>query len=394
MGVRAQFGFSASRRVCLLVACALFAVAAALDHTHVNNLSSKDICATTSYFTNLPPIIGTGHSNFVNRRIAAHNSDVDEYASVYEVHVEVWVLGDGQDCDTATGKHNTIIINTDVSITLQDSSDGGVDVFDVGTNNQIGSKSFTVYNAPSFVAKPTNQGMPDRVRIATLQDVQNPNLDITKVGLSSDSIVELVDGWIKGSDGNYATGTDDDQGFNTHLGIVDNSLPAGFTEDGYDAIPLTADPGQGLQKRSEGDEDLVVPDLQKRAGFTIPNNAQIATIKQLIGMWTDPGLDESTKQKTLLTLGNFRIDQQLNGPVVRNGVKYLQLAVQSGKDLYAAVLVPVGQNSGRIINVSAGGIRKALYQSLQDHTLRAFTPSPKKSWSWVLVVGLSLLLIL
>ena len=60
--------------------------------------------------------------------------------------------------------------------------------------------------APSFVAKPTNQGLPDQTRVATLQDVQNPHLDISKVGLSSDSIAELVDGWIKGSDGKYTAG--------------------------------------------------------------------------------------------------------------------------------------------------------------------------------------------
>lgn len=60
--------------------------------------------------------------------------------------------------------------------------------------------------APSFVARPTNQALPDQARVATLQDVSNPHLDLSKVGLSSDSIAELVDGWVKGSDGNYATG--------------------------------------------------------------------------------------------------------------------------------------------------------------------------------------------
>lgn len=56
------------------------------------------------------------------------------------------------------------------------------------------------------MARPTNQVLPDETRVATLQDVNNPYLDLTKVGLSSDSIAELVDGWIKGSDGKYATG--------------------------------------------------------------------------------------------------------------------------------------------------------------------------------------------
>ena len=92
-------------------------------------------------------------------------------------------------------------------------------------------------------------------------------------------------------------------------------------------------------------------------------------------------------QKTLLTLGGFRIDQQLNGPVIRNGQKYLQLAVQSGNKLYAAVMVPVGLDGGKRINVSAGGIRRALFQSLADHTMHAFTKSARKSWSWALVVA-------
>lgn len=97
-------------------------------------------------------------------------------------------------------------------------------------------------------------------------------------------------------------------------------------------------------------------------------------------------------QGTIITYQGFRIDQQLNGPVQRgaNGDSYLQLAVQSGSNLYAAVMVPVGNG----IAVSAGGIRKALYQSLADGTTYAFTRSPKKSWRWAIVLGAALLLIL
>ena len=97
-------------------------------------------------------------------------------------------------------------------------------------------------------------------------------------------------------------------------------------------------------------------------------------------------------QQTLVTYMGYRIDQQLNGPVQRgnDGDMYLQLAVQSGSNLYAAVMVPVGNG----IAVSAGGIRKALYQSLNDGTLYAFTRSPKKTWRWTIVLGAALLLIL
>lgn len=64
--------------------------------------------------------------------------------SIGEVHVEMWVLDEGQTCITATGKHQTIRIDSDVSVTAKDNSDEGVDVFDAGTNNNLKSKSFTI----------------------------------------------------------------------------------------------------------------------------------------------------------------------------------------------------------------------------------------------------------
>ena len=42
--------------------------------------------------------------------------------------------------------------------------------------------------------------------VCVWQDVHNPQLDISKARLSHDSVAKLVDGWIKGSDGQYATG--------------------------------------------------------------------------------------------------------------------------------------------------------------------------------------------
>ena len=73
----------------------------------------------------------------------------------------------------------------------------------------------------------------------------------------------------------------------------------GFTGQGYDAIPLSADPGQQLQKRSASDQGTVIPDLQKRAGFSIPSNAQTKVIKDLIGMWAAAGVDQDTKQVSM-----------------------------------------------------------------------------------------------
>ena len=92
-------------------------------------------------------------------------------------------------------------------------------------------------------------------------------------------------------------------------------------------------------------------------------------------------------QLTYFSFKGYRIDQQLNGPVTRNGEQYVQLAVQAGSNLYAAVMVPFNSP------VSAGGIRKALYQSLDDGTLHAFTRSSTKSWRWTLVLASAILLI-
>lgn len=70
----------------------------------------------------------------------------------------------------------------------------------------------------------------------------------------------------------------------------------GWTDGGYDAIPTAADPGGSLTKRTNSDEDAVVPPLTKRAGFSNANAAQTDTIKTLISMWTDSGLDAGQRQ--------------------------------------------------------------------------------------------------
>lgn len=77
---------------------------------------------------------------------------------------------------------------------------------------------------------------------------------------------------------------------------------AGWTDGGYDAIPTAADPNGGLTKRTTGDEDAVVPGLQKRAGFANANAKQIQTIKDLIAMWDLPGLAATGKQVSLCSM--------------------------------------------------------------------------------------------
>ena len=84
-----------------------------------------------------------------------HCADVDEYNRADSVSVEVWVLASGQDCSTATGKHNTAVISSDNSVTLQDNFDGeGVDFFNAGTNNKLQTKSFTIYSGTDQCLSP------------------------------------------------------------------------------------------------------------------------------------------------------------------------------------------------------------------------------------------------
>jgi hypothetical protein len=78
---------------------------------------------------------------------------VDEYSSVDQVRVEMWVLAAGQSCADASGVHNTIRIDSDDSVTAQDNADGqGVDVFNAGNNNQLQGLAFTIYNGTGCYA--------------------------------------------------------------------------------------------------------------------------------------------------------------------------------------------------------------------------------------------------
>ena len=89
----------------------------------------------------------------------------------------------------------------------------------------------------------------------------------------------------------------------------------------------------------------------------------------------------------------YRIDLQTNGAFPQqftdeNGnpisVLCYQLAVQIGSQVYAAAIVPAGQF------VSAGGVRKALYNSFSEGKLVSFIPAPKRYngvYKWVIAIG-------
>lgn len=65
--------------------------------------------------------------------------------SKFKVNVELWVLREGEDCDRSTATHGTISVSSDHSVTLKDGDDGGVDVFDAGTDNKLKDKSLTIF---------------------------------------------------------------------------------------------------------------------------------------------------------------------------------------------------------------------------------------------------------
>ena len=89
----------------------------------------------------------------------------------------------------------------------------------------------------------------------------------------------------------------------------------------------------------------------------------------------------------------FRIDLQTNGAFDKtfydeNKQPYVvscyQVAVQAGSDVYAAVLVPAGQF------VSAGGVRKALYNSFEQSAVGSFVKPPRKftgAYTWLIAIG-------
>ena len=75
------------------------------------------------------------------------DADVDEYNSVDQVRVEMWVLANGQSCSDCSGVHKTIRIGSDDSVSTQDNADGqGVDAFNAGNNNQLQALGVTIYN--------------------------------------------------------------------------------------------------------------------------------------------------------------------------------------------------------------------------------------------------------
>ena len=59
--------------------------------------------------------------------------------------------------------------------------------------------------APTFASAAPSDTLPDTARLATLQDATNPHLNLGSV-LAANAVALLVDGWITGSNGKFASG--------------------------------------------------------------------------------------------------------------------------------------------------------------------------------------------
>lgn len=100
-------------------------------------------------------------------------------------------------------------------------------------------------------------------------------------------------------------------------------------------------------------------------------------------------------QTTYTVFQGFRIDQQKNGGFVRNGQRYVEIAVQQGSLVCAAAVVPFNEF------VSGAGIRKALFLSVEQQLTTEFAIPPanyRGLYKWVITtaaaVGSAVFLIL
>ncbi|KAK9850102.1 hypothetical protein WJX84_009931 [Apatococcus fuscideae] len=153
---------------------------------------------------------------------------------------------------------------------------------------------------------------------------------------------------------------------------IDYKLGVTYTPDDdveadVDMVPDGADPNADLENyiSASDPEDT----LAKRALTPVAGTGQKKDILAIIALWNIPQLDFGLKQKTLFTMGQYRIDQQSNGPfnkdyVDSNGnhftVACYNVAVQAGGVVYASINVPAGEY------ITAGGIRKLLTASLNQ----------------------------
>lgn len=112
--------------------------------------------------------------------------------------------------------------------------------------------------------------------------------------------------------------------------------------------------------------------LQLRGGIQLPTEAQVQAITNLVAMWEDNYLEHNRRQSTLYSDGNgWRIDLQENGAVVRNGMRFYNIAVQYGggrDNVYAHIMLPVGYVIGR------RRVRNAILHSMHTSQVMVIVP--------------------
>ncbi|KAK9850101.1 hypothetical protein WJX84_009931 [Apatococcus fuscideae] len=181
---------------------------------------------------------------------------------------------------------------------------------------------------------------------------------------------------------------------------IDYKLGVTYTPDDdveadVDMVPDGADPNADLENyiSASDPEDT----LAKRALTPVAGTGQKKDILAIIALWNIPQLDFGLKQKTLFTMGQYRIDQQSNGPfnkdyVDSNGnhftVACYNVAVQAGGVVYASINVPAGEY------ITAGGIRKLLTASLNQGQVLSFVKAAKpRPHTWLAAIATGIMLI-
>lgn len=361
------------------------------DHTYVVNKATVGMLATTSY--------GSGDSEFINRDVEPGAQDGDQYVTPSDADLSISITRK----DNGASGSSTIVSDTSVICTM----DGSTIVVSTSVYDDLNTADQQLFTLPGpdstpFNSQPLTAAFPTDVRLATLQDA-NGNHDALGIVLPGSEVALLVDGWVTGEADAFQTGTDDRTDYTNKLGIVDSTAGNDPDLTSIDQVPDGADPNGQLQAYIVQANPQA--DLQPRVATFAPNPGPKATqqLKDVIAQWTLDIIDAGRRQQTIIpqSSGNpFRIDLQTNGAFDKtfydeNKQPYVvscyQVAVQAGSDVYAAVLVPAGQF------VSAGGVRKALFNSFEQSQVGSFVKPPKRytgAYTWLVAIGGVILLVL
>jgi hypothetical protein len=116
----------------------------------------------------------------------------------------------------------------------------------------------------------------------------------------------------------------------------------------------------------------------------LPNNKADGRFDDIVAMWELDTLESGRKQRSIYQhpdRSSFRIDRQSNGDfwhlVAGQEVRYRNIAVQDGDDVYASVDVPLD------IPVGRGLIRWALIESRDRRAVVRIVPQDTGLTNWI-----------